>query len=180
MLVAFSRACDDGFTWFPTWRVGTQPVGCLVAGALISGLYLHAPGEYAAVLAVDGPLARGYACRPAEAGVEVGGGSVHSVNEADVVVPTEQTRLRQAYLQQPQALPLFMPLGEVAEQLALIVGNEAADYLAARLDITDGVPGPGVVGAIGEIGGTRTFRKEEAAGQRRLIPAVESIDERHH
>ena len=58
---ASSRTRDDGFAWFPARRVDTKPVGRLLAGAGISGLHLHTPGEDAAVLAVDGTLARGYA-----------------------------------------------------------------------------------------------------------------------
>jgi hypothetical protein len=77
-------------------------------------------------------------------------------------------------------LSLSVPLGEVPEQFALIIGNEAALYLAPFLDLAYGVPGPRIVAPLREIRGTRALRQEEDAGQARLIPAVESIDEGDH
>src|SRR5918994_606695 len=85
-----------------------------------------------------------------------------------------------ADLEQPQLLSFSVPLGEVTEQLALIVGNEAALYPAFCIDLSHGVPGPWIVAPVREIRRAGALGQEEDAGQARLIPAVESIDEGDH
>src|SRR5918998_2967868 len=96
-----SSTCDDGLARLPTGRVCAEPGGGLAGRTALFGFHIHAPGEDAAVRAVDSPLARGYARRSAEAGVEVSGGTIEDVDEARVVIFTQQTRLRQADLEQP-------------------------------------------------------------------------------
>src|SRR5215211_3487878 len=172
-----SRTRDDGLPRLPTWRVGTEPAGGFTGRALVFGFHIHAPGKDPAVRAVDSTLARGYARRSTEAGFEVLSGTVENVDEAHVFVLTEQTRLRQADLEQPQLLSLSVSPGEVSEQLALIVGNEAALYLATCPHLAHGVPGPRIVGLVRKIRGAGALGHEEDARQTRLIPAVEGIDE---
>ena len=172
-----SRTRDDGLARLPTWRVGTEPAGGLTGRTLIFDLHIHAPGEDTTVRAVDSPLALGYARRSTEAGFEVLSGTVEDVDEAHVFVLTEQTRLRQADLEQPQLLSLPVSLGEVSEQLALIVGNEAALYPAPCPHLAHGVPGPRIVAPIRKIGGAGALGHEEDARQTRLIPTIEGIDE---
>src|SRR5215217_2577212 len=175
-----SSTRDNGFARLPTGRVGTQPVGGFAGRALIFGLHIHAPGEDAAVRTVDCPLARGYARRSTEARFEVPGRPVEDVDEAHVFFFAELARLRQADLEQPQLFSLSVSLGEVPEQFALVVSNEAALYSAFRVDLAYCVPGPRIVAPLREIRGTGTLGQEEDAGQARLIPAVESIDEGDH
>src|SRR5918997_6445370 len=99
---AFSSTRDDYFARLPSGRVGTQPVGGFAGRPLIFGLHIHAPGEDAAVGAVDSSLARGNARRSTESGFEVSGGPVEDVDEANVVFLAEKARLCQADLEQPK------------------------------------------------------------------------------
>src|SRR5918999_1914494 len=101
------------------------------------------------------------ACRSTETGFEVSGGPVEYVDEADVVFFAEQACLCQADLEQPKLLSFSVPLGEVPEQLALIVGNEAALYPAFCIDLSHGVPGPWIVAPLREIRRTRALGQEE-------------------
>jgi hypothetical protein len=113
-----------------------------------------------------------------EVRIEVPGGPVEDVDEANVVFFAEQARLRQADLEQSQLLSLSMSPCEVPKQFALIVGYEAALYPTFPIELPNRVPGPWIVAPVREIRRTGALGHEEDAGQARLIPAVESIDER--
>src|SRR5215218_2114876 len=152
-----SSTRDNGFARLPTGRIGTQPVGGFAGRALIFGLHIHAPGEDSAVRAVDCPLARGYARRSTETRFEVPGGPVEDVDEAHVFFFAEHARLCQADLEQPQLLSLSVSLGEIPEQFALVVSNEAALYPAFCVGFAYGVPGPEIVAPLCEIRRTGAF-----------------------
>src|SRR5215208_4169290 len=102
-----------------------EPACSLPQGSLLSGPHLHAPCEDLTDLALDGSFAEGYARRASEFRVEVLGVAGEDVDDAHVVLLTQQASLRRAGLQQREAFALTVPLGEVADSLALAVGDEA-------------------------------------------------------
>src|SRR5829696_546830 len=105
--------------------VAAEPAGGLPRGPLIPRSHLHAPREDAPALAIHGALAEGYARRPSEFRVDVFGIAGEDVDDAHVVLLFQQARLRRADLEQREAFSLAVSLSEVAEQLALVVGDEA-------------------------------------------------------
>src|SRR5215218_8310064 len=171
---------DSGGARPPAWRIDTEPAGGLSQGPIISLSHLHAPREDLSTLAVDGALAEGYARRATEPGVEVFGVAGEDVNDAHVVLLFQQARVRRADLDQPEALSVIVSLSEVAEQLSLVVGHEAALDQSILTDLAHRIPRPRVVPRLREIRGARAIGHEKQARQTILVPAVEGVDELDH
>src|SRR5918994_5780726 len=159
--VPISRASDHRLAWPPARRVFAEPACGLSRGSLVAHPHLHAPREDLAPLAVDSPLAEGYPGRTAEPRSEVSGVACEDVGQAHVVLFLQNTRRRRADLDQVQAFSLLVPPSKVAEQLALVVGDEAVLDPPTLPDLADRVPRPRVVPRLGEVWGAGTLRDEE-------------------
>jgi hypothetical protein len=71
-------------------------------------------------------------------GLEVFGVAGEDVDEAHVILLAQQAGPRRAHLEQLEVFPLPVSLGEVAEQLALVVGDEAVfDPAPAPTSLTE-------------------------------------------
>src|SRR3712207_9521582 len=118
-----SCASNYGFTWPPAGWVRAQPASGLPRTPCLLCPHLHTPDEDPAARAVDGSFAGGDAIGTSQLGREVLGVAGEDVDEAHVALLIQQTGLRRAHFEQLETFPLPVSLREVAEQLALVVGE---------------------------------------------------------